>query len=505
VDAKLAVHHGIGASTDLRGAHRVTETGCGSSREVDQVLSAGGFGAWNYLRFTDAVECSLAAELAGRFDRPHNGGEIAVGAQMVAFDDGRIAPIRAGKPYLATAGRLNKCGGDREAFFRGRAETGGRLRCRDRKLLQHKVDIGRMTVDAARQVDFGLDRVDVHGTVRHLSLVLVDDARQEGMILQVLSDAPQIGDRLDSKLSQLRGVTDTGKLEKAMAGIDCVVHLAGMSVEAAWEHVLPLNIEGCYNVFEAARRSGVKRMVFASSNHAIGFHRRERFIDNNVVPRPDTRYGVSKVFGEALGRLYADKYGLSVACLRIGSFLTPDRPTETRHLLTWISHRDRVQLVRRCIDYPNYHFVIIYGVSNNLRNRWDNSNVKFLGYRPEDDSEVFAAEILALGKKENEIAAQFHGGFYTPMEFSGDTHADRLSAKRNCLDRREARPRARIDQLWRCRFSLYLRRSFAKSMGYSAEMLSRPVVGIAQSASGFNNCHRHVRELVEAVKRGEVL
>ncbi len=215
-------------------------------------------------------------------------------------------------------------------------------------------------------------------------------------------------------------IRDAAALEKAMAGIDCVVHLAGMSVEAPWEQVLPLNIEGCYNVFEAARRSGVKRIVFASSNHAIGFHRRERFIDTNVVPRPDTRYGVSKAFGEALGRLYADKYGLSVACLRIGSFLTPDRPTDARQLLTWISHRDMLQLTQRCIDHPDYHFVIVYGVSNNLRSRWDNSNVKFLGYRPEDDAEVFAAEILALGKKENEIAAQFHGGFYAPIEFAGD-------------------------------------------------------------------------------------
>ena len=148
-----------------------------------------------------------------------------------------------------------------------------------------------------------------------------------------------------------------------------------------------------------------------------------QFIDNTVLPRPDTRYGVSKVFGEALGRLYADKYGLSVACLRIGSFVTPDRPTEARQLLTWISHRDMVQLVRRCIDHPHYHFVVVYGVSNNLRSRWDNTNAKFLGYRPQDDSEQFAAEILAQGKKEDGIAAQFHGGFYTPMEFAGDPDA----------------------------------------------------------------------------------
>jgi len=216
-------------------------------------------------------------------------------------------------------------------------------------------------------------------------------------------------------------IRDIAAMEQAMAGIDCVVHLAGASVESPWDKVLPLNIEGCYNTFEAAHRRGVKRVIFASSNHAVGFHRRERFIDNQVVPRPDTRYGVSKVFGEALGRLYADKYGLSVACLRIGTFRNPDRPADARQLLTWISHRDMVRLVRRCIDYPHYHFVVVYGVSNNLRGRWDNTNVKFLGYRPEDNSEVFAPEILAKGGRENEIAAQFHGGFYCPMEFAGDT------------------------------------------------------------------------------------
>jgi uronate dehydrogenase len=218
-------------------------------------------------------------------------------------------------------------------------------------------------------------------------------------------------------------IRDMAAMERATAGIDCVVHLAGQSTEAEWEKVLPLNIEGCYNVFEAARRNGVKRIVFPSSNHAVGFYRRERFIDDKVLPRPDTRYGVSKVFGEALGRLYADKYGLSVACLRIGSFVTPDRPKDARQLLTWISHRDMVQLVRRCIDHPNYHFVVVYGVSNNLRSRWDNTNAKFLGYRPEDDSEKFAPEILARGEQENAIAAQFHGGFYTPIEFAGDADA----------------------------------------------------------------------------------
>lgn len=106
-------------------------------------------------------------------------------------------------------------------------------------------------------------------------------------------------------------------------------------------------------MFEAARRAGVKRVIFASYNHAFGFHRRERFIDDAVQPRPDKRYGLSKMFGEALGRLYADKYGLSVACLRIGTFCNPDQPDNARQLLTWISHRDMVPLVDRCIDQPD--------------------------------------------------------------------------------------------------------------------------------------------------------
>ncbi len=142
-----------------------------------------------------------------------------------------------------------------------------------------------------------------------------------------------------------------------------------------------MNIEGCYNVFEAARRQNVRRVVFASSNHAIGYHRREKFLDDTVQPRPDSLYGVSKVFGEALGRMYADKYGMSVACLRIGTFRTPDRPSEARQLLTWISHRDMAQLTARCVEHASYHFTVVYGVSNNLRNRWDNSNAKFLAMR----------------------------------------------------------------------------------------------------------------------------
>ena len=235
-----------------------------------------------------------------------------------------------------------------------------------------------------------------------------------------LSDIAPLGHAAPGEEVSQVDIRDLAAVEKSMTEIDCVVHLAGISEEDAWDQILPMNIEGCYNVFEAAHRQGVKRVIFASSNHVVGFHRRERFLDNTVQPRPDSRYGVSKVFGEAIGRLFADKHGLSVACLRIGTFRVPDRPSEARQLLTWISHRDMLQLVRRCIDHPHYHFVVVYGVSNNLRGRWDNINAKFLGYQPEDDAEAFAAEILAQNKKEHEISALFHGAHYCPMEFNGD-------------------------------------------------------------------------------------
>jgi nucleoside-diphosphate-sugar epimerase len=159
----------------------------------------------------------------------------------------------------------------------------------------------------------GMKRILMTGAAGKIGSVLRKELRGFYPLIRLLDIAP-LGAADDGEELYTADIRDAAALATAMVGIDCVVHLAGMSVEARWEQVLPLNIEGCYNVFEVARLGGVKRMVFASSNHAVGFHRRERFIDTNVVPRPDTRYGVSKVFGEALGRLYADKYGLSVAC-----------------------------------------------------------------------------------------------------------------------------------------------------------------------------------------------
>jgi len=262
-------------------------------------------------------------------------------------------------------------------------------------------------------------RVLITGAAGRIGGVLRERLKGRYALMRLLDIAPQqaAGPGEEVATCDLR---DMAGVLQAMEGIDCVVHLAGIPTEAAWERILEANIAGCYNVFEAARMKGVKRVVFASSNHAVGFHRREVDIHTDSPTRPDSRYGVSKVFGEALGRLYADKYGLSVACLRIGPFRIPDKPAAERELMNWISHRDMAQLTRRCIEHPGYHFVVAYGVSNNKRNRWHNDRVAFLGYEPEDDAETYAAEVLAHSAAEDPIAVQFHGGRYCSAEFVGD-------------------------------------------------------------------------------------
>ena len=197
-------------------------------------------------------------------------------------------------------------------------------------------------------------------------------------------------------------------------GVDAILHLGGYSVEGPWEPILKANIVGCYNVFEAARRNRVKRFLFATSNHAVGFYRRDQTIDHRVYPKPDGRYGVSKVFGEMLGSLYADKYGMEVFCMRIGN--VAPRPLDKRRLAIMFSPRDMAALVRIGIEHPDIRFEIVYGVSDNRRSWYDNANAARLGYRPQDDAEEFAAEILAREKPGDPIAETYQGGVFCVAE-----------------------------------------------------------------------------------------
>jgi uronate dehydrogenase len=188
-------------------------------------------------------------------------------------------------------------------------------------------------------------------------------------------------------------VDDLDTLVRSCDGAAAVVHLAAdPRVQAPWESILQANIVGTYNVYEAALRAGATRVVYASSNHATGYYEREGTYTTPDMPvRPDSYYGVSKCFGEAMGRYYADAHGLSVICLRIGSF--QPRPRGERQLATWISHRDIGQLVWRSLEAA-VPFGIYYGISGNTRAYWDIANAREqLGYAPEDDAEAYAAEV----------------------------------------------------------------------------------------------------------------
>jgi uronate dehydrogenase len=210
------------------------------------------------------------------------------------------------------------------------------------------------------------------------------------------------------------------QVERIVDSVEGIIHLGGYSVEGPWETILNANIIGCYNLFEAARRAGVKRVVFASSNHAVGFYPRHQRIGTEVTLRPDTRYGVSKAFGEALGSLYADKHGLGVLCIRIGN--VGDKPVDRRRLSIWIKPEDLVQLARIGLEHPDLRFEVFYGASFNERAWWDNSKAYAWGYRPTGRAEDFRDEAMAadVNAKPDPVAEFFQGGPFCSEEFTGD-------------------------------------------------------------------------------------
>jgi uronate dehydrogenase len=202
-------------------------------------------------------------------------------------------------------------------------------------------------------------------------------------------------DDLGSTETLIRGdTTDASAVEAAARGADVIVDMAGVSDLAPFRNtLLPTNILGTYNVFEAARAAGVPRVVYASTHHVVGYYPAGQRIGEDVPYRPSSMYGVTKCFAEATGRLYADKTGLQVICLRIGFFR--DRPLEERHLAVWISPGDMARLVRCAVEAPTIHFEVVYGISNNTRRFWDLGRAReVLGYEPQDDAEVYAAELL---------------------------------------------------------------------------------------------------------------
>lgn len=210
-------------------------------------------------------------------------------------------------------------------------------------------------------------------------------------------------------------LADLGAMEDLLQGADMVVHFGAVGDEAPFETILGPNIIGAYNIWEAARRNGVRRVVYASSIHAVGMHKKTDFIGVDAPHRPDSFYGLAKCFAEDLASLYWDKCGLEAVCLRILSAANIGNP---RALGTWLSYDDLIQLVERAIDTPVTGFTVIYGVSNNDRAPVDNSKASFLGYRPRDNAEHAAAKVLAEAEPldPTDPADMCHGGPFASVD-----------------------------------------------------------------------------------------
>ncbi|MDF3293521.1 NAD-dependent epimerase/dehydratase family protein [Streptomyces silvisoli] len=214
-----------------------------------------------------------------------------------------------------------------------------------------------------------------------------------GYALRLLDLVP-IPDEPDAITADL---ADRGALREAVRGVDAVLHLAGISLEAPFEQILRANIEGTYNLYEAARAEGVRRIVFASSNHAVGFTPLpvggEPLIPVDTPHRPDTYYGLSKAFGEDLASLYWDRHGIETVSVRIGSCFP--EPTTVRMLSIWLSPADAARLFHAALTAEHVGHTVVYGSSANTRLRWDLSPARALGYEPRDDSEPYAAQLIA--------------------------------------------------------------------------------------------------------------
>jgi len=219
---------------------------------------------------------------------------------------------------------------------------------------------------------------------------------------------------------------DPAVVDRLLHGVDVLIHLAGTSVERPLPEIIENNLVGLHQIYEGARRNRVRRVVFASSNHAFGMHSVKDKLRLDAPFRPDGFYGLSKVWGEAMARMYWDKHGIEGISIRIGTAMGKP-PENFRQLSTWFGNDDLVQLIMRCIEAPDIGYMAVWACSNNTRSYWDNAGAEKLGYRPQQDAEDFAAGILAQPNPLDPIAQLYQGGQFVTMDYT--PMAERPSTK----------------------------------------------------------------------------
>ena len=237
-----------------------------------------------------------------------------------------------------------------------------------------------------------LKRLLITGAAGGLGRAMRDRLRGFAEVLR-LSDIADLGAAALHEELMPCDLGDAAAVRRLVEDCNGIVHLGGVSVEDRFSKILNANILGLYNLYEAAREHGKPRILFASSNHTVGFYQQDEYLDATTPLRPDGLYGVSKCFGEALARMYFDKFGQETALVRIGSCM--ERPSNYRMLSTWLSYDDFAALIGCVFRVPRLGCPVIWGVSDNDSRWWDNSAVAYLGWQPLDNAERFRAELEA--------------------------------------------------------------------------------------------------------------
>lgn len=256
------------------------------------------------------------------------------------------------------------------------------------------------------------NRLLLTGAAGGLGQILRDALQAHANVVRVsdISEmAPAVGDHEEVVSCNL---ADKAGVHALADQVDAIVHLGGISTERRFEDILDANIRGTFHIYEAARLHGIKRVVFASSNHVTGFYPQDVQLDAHSPRRPDCYYGLSKAYGEDLATFYFHRYGIQTVSLRIGSSFP--EPRNLRMLSTWLSYADLAHLVERALLADDVGHTVVYGVSANRDLWWNNRYAAHLGFAPQDSSEQFRARLEQLPQAAaDERSALLQGGAFT--------------------------------------------------------------------------------------------
>ncbi|WP_088286866.1 NAD(P)-dependent oxidoreductase [Ideonella sp. A 288] len=262
-----------------------------------------------------------------------------------------------------------------------------------------------------------MTKVALSGAGGIVGSILRKGLRERGVDLRAAGGSRPLVPLYDGEDVMHGDLREPAVVDRLLAGVDVLIHMAGTSVEKPLPEIIENNLRALYEVYEGARRHKVRRVVFASSNHAFGMHPVDAQLRLDAAFRPDGFYGLSKVWGEAMARMYWDKHGIEGISLRIGT--TMGKPPENqRQLSTWMGSDDLLHLVQRCIDAPEVGYCAVWGVSANSRAYYDLSEGNAIGYQPTQNAEAWAAEIEAKPNPLDLVARQFQGGAFVTMDYT---------------------------------------------------------------------------------------